>query len=268
MLEQRQVIAVVAGVVQQPEHEARGDLAAGHRDRTGDGRPKLVPGHPRHEVLALIQGLRKPRVVHAVANEVGPHRQHHIDRQRGLVDGFEQQLYERNRIVPGDAVVAVTAESEQFLELIDEDEDVVVRREVCLLHGLHQAARAPAERGLEHHAVGGRELGILIAEDGRRIERRGEMAQGIFTRAHDGHPPARPSLDHHAALERRQQAGSDQRRLSAARRAGHAEKPVEPQPPHQVIDLLLAAEKEMILIGLERAQSWKRINSRLPSAGR
>ena len=52
MLEERQLILVVAEVVQQPQHQARRDVAAGDRDRPGDRRAQRVARHARHQVLA------------------------------------------------------------------------------------------------------------------------------------------------------------------------------------------------------------------------
>ena len=56
-------ILVVADVVQQPQNEARRDLAAADRDRTGDRQPQLVARHARDQVLALVDRLRQARVL-------------------------------------------------------------------------------------------------------------------------------------------------------------------------------------------------------------
>ena len=60
-------------------------------------------------------------------------------------------------------------------------------------------------------------------------------------------------------MERRNEAGADERRLAASRRADDRQKPVLPQQLQELRRLLLAAEKQIVLLGAERTESRERI---------
>ena len=179
VLQHRQIVAIVADFVQQPEHQPRRDGAARHGDRTGDRRTKLVAGHPRHEVLALVQGLGQPRILHAVADEVGAHGQHDVDRQLALRCRLEQQLDKATASSRDRSSLEVWPEPKQLLELIDEHEHVVVLGDLRLPDRLDQPERTTAQRGLEHHAVVDAISSSLRSDDVCAVERLGQLSDGI-----------------------------------------------------------------------------------------
>ncbi len=81
VLQDRQLVRVVADVVDQPRQQDRRDLRAAHPDRTLDGGAALVAGHPRHQVLRRVDGLGQAGKLRAVAEKVRAHRQDDEDRQ-------------------------------------------------------------------------------------------------------------------------------------------------------------------------------------------
>ena len=125
VLEHRELVGVVAEVVEDAKDQARRDRAASHGDRSGDRRAHLVATHARHEVLARAHGFGQAREFHAVADEVRPHRQHDVDRDVGLACRFEQDLHEGHGLVAGVGDGPAAPEAEQLLELIDDDQQVV-----------------------------------------------------------------------------------------------------------------------------------------------
>lgn len=86
----------------------------------------------------------------------------------------------------------------------------------------------------------------------------GQIVEWLPPRPHRREPPAGPGRDHHAALQRRDQAGADQRRLAAPRRPDHRGESGPIEPLHEVVDLLIAAEEDHRLLGMERPQAGVR----------
>jgi hypothetical protein len=91
--------------------------------------------------------------------------------------------------------------------------------------GVHDPQRAAAQRGFEKDAAGTRELAALT-EHIRVVERRREMADRVFARAHQRDPPAGAGLHHQPAVQRGNQPGADQGRLAAAGGADDRQEPM------------------------------------------
>ena len=248
------------------------DRPASDRDRTRDRRPERVARHAAHQIKAGIHRFGQPGEVHAVPDEVGPHREDHVDRRALLARGFDEQADKGHGLVARMRVVAA-AEPEELLELINEDQQVLVPGDSRLAHGVDQARCAAPQRGLHEHAVGIRQLGIALprllagieAENVARAERAREVADRILAGAQHRHAPRRAGARHVAALQRGNQARSDERRLAAARGPDHGEEARGAQPPEQVVDFRFTAEKQVVFVGLERAKTWKGVKQiRLP----
>ena len=126
VLEDGELIVLVAEVIEQAQDEPLGDAAAADGCRAGDGRAQLVAGHARHEVEAVVDRLGQAGEVHAVADEVGAHGDHDVDGQVFLLGGLEQKLDEGDRGVPGVFDLVVAAEAEELFELVDDDEEIVL----------------------------------------------------------------------------------------------------------------------------------------------
>ena len=268
VLQERQLVLIIADLVQQPHDEAGCNPPTGHGDRPRDRGTKLVPGHPRDQVLALVDGFGQPGIVHAVPDEIGPHRQHDVDRNLGLPGGFEEQLDERDGFLPGVLDVATPAKPEQLLELIDEDEHVVVGRDAGEPHCVGQPKGAAPEGRLQQHAVRARKRVTWRADHVRMIERLGQAADRVFARPADRHAPARAGGHHEAALKRGNQTGANQRGLPAARCADDRQKPVRAKAADQVVRLLFPSKEEVILLRLVGTQPRERINHESRRVGR
>ena len=70
-----------------------------------------------------------------------------------------------------------------------------------------------------------------------------------------------PALGHEAALQRRQQPGPHERGLAAAGGADHGQEAPAGQAPHQLVALLVAAEKEVRLLLHEGPKARERIGA-------
>ncbi len=79
VLEHRQDVGIGAGVVEQSLDEPGGDRATSDRGRRGDGFAELGTGEPGDEEEAPVDGLGEVAELRAVAQEVRPHRQDHVD---------------------------------------------------------------------------------------------------------------------------------------------------------------------------------------------
>ncbi len=73
MLQERQLILIVADVIHQFLNEPIGDLTAPDLHRTFYGRAQLVSLESRDEVLAIIHRLSQPTELGAVSDIIGPH---------------------------------------------------------------------------------------------------------------------------------------------------------------------------------------------------
>src|SRR3954462_15650350 len=113
--------------------------------------------------MAFVDRFRQPRVFHAVAEEVGPHGEDHVRGYLLLTDRFEKELHERHSVVPGPGILA-GAVSEELLELVDDDEDVVVIRQPRLANRRDEAQAAAAKSRVENHAMRGRQFAVAAAK--------------------------------------------------------------------------------------------------------
>ncbi len=170
--------------------------------------------------------------------------------------GGEQQLDEGDRLVARCA--AALLEAEEFLELVDQHQDVVGVRQARLADAIDETAGAAAQRGFQEQSI---ELGEFAAgaEYLGRVERARQVADRRVPGAQDGDPPARAGARHVAAVERRDQSGPHQRGLAAARTADDREEAIAAQPPQQFVDLPLAAEEQVVFVRFEGPQAGKRI---------
>ena len=108
VLQDRELVGVVADVVEQPLHQRRRDLHAHHAQRPPDRLLDLVPAHPRDDIEAVVQPLGKIAKLRAVSQEVGPQGEDDVNRKVALRGRFEQQLHHRRRFVGRLARVALS----------------------------------------------------------------------------------------------------------------------------------------------------------------
>lgn len=80
VLHQGQLILIVAQVVQHAVHQPRRNRATGHGHRAGDGRAQAVSAHPPDQEQPRVHRLGQTGEVHAVPDEVRPHRDDDVDR--------------------------------------------------------------------------------------------------------------------------------------------------------------------------------------------
>ncbi len=223
MLGERQLIGIVAKIVEDTVDEPGRNRGASHRHGTGDGEAERIARHAPHQVHARIHGVGQTRKVHAIADEVGPQREHDVDRDVLLASGLDKQPGKRDRFVVR-VGVAATAEAEQFLELVNHHEHVVVARHPRLADGVGQPPGAAPQRGLDQDAIGLGKIHLLAwavaaridAEDVWSTQTRRQVAYRIGAGPQDGDAPRRARAGHVATLERGNESRPDERRLAAA----------------------------------------------------
>ena len=215
MLQDRELVGVVADVVDQTRQQHRVDARAGHAHRSGDGHAALVSRHARHEGLTAAHGLRQPVIGTALAQKVRAHGQHHVDWQLTLPPGLQQQADQRRRVV-GRGGAAQAPVAEQLFELVDHDQQVHTRCQPRLAHRVDQAQAAHAQRRgddlLGAKVLVGHGVCVVLGEEhARRGERTRQRADGVAARPAHGHAPGRAGLGQQAAVERRAQTAVDER---------------------------------------------------------
>ena len=218
MLQDRQLVGVVAHVIEQPGQQQRADLFLGHTGRSGDGSADLVTGQPGHQVLALVDGLGQAAKLGAITQKIRAHRQHHMDRHLGLRGGFQQQLHKGHGIV-GRGVggcVGRAAEAEQLLKLVHHHQQLGAGRQPRLLNHVHQAQAAQAQG--EIHQLGRGQAFARHRRDGRRAvqhaggrQRLRQLAQRVVLGPELRHAPGRTGAGHEAPVQRWPQAAVDER---------------------------------------------------------
>src|SRR6185503_5939516 len=117
-------------IVEQSLDEFRLDRSARLLDRFPDRLLELAAGQVRHEILRCAYGLGQAVETGAIADEVRAHGDEHTHVLEAAAVGVQKDLYELSRFVPPprflDAAAAVAeageAEAEQFLELIDDQD--------------------------------------------------------------------------------------------------------------------------------------------------
>ena len=252
VLQDRQLVGVVAHVVEQAVDQWRRQRRAHHRRRAGDRLGDLVAGQPRDQVLAAVDRLGQATKPRAVAQEVRAHRDHDIDVQPGLAAGRQQQLDEGAGVVTGVGTVAGFQAAEQLFELIDQYQQLVGRGQPGFAHRLHQALGAAAQRGL---GVAGPVLAVgVVVQHLGLVECAGQVADRVGAGAQIGHAPVTATAGHEAAVQPWQQAGANQRRLAAARRADDGQEARQAQPAQQLDALFVAAEEQVGLVAQEGPQ--------------
>ncbi len=215
VLNERQLILIVAEIVEHAVHQPGRDRSTADGHRTGDRRAQRVARHPAHQVQAGVHGLRQPGEIHAVADEVGPHRQDDVDRGFALASGFDQQANERDGIVAR-ARVPASAKPEELLELIDEHQQVLVFRNPRQADRVHEPGSAPPDRRFHQDIGRRRNLVVAGAEHVAVGKRARQVADRIFAWTKNGHAPGRARPGHEAALQGGDQSGSNERGLAAS----------------------------------------------------
>src|ERR1700682_5261385 len=153
VLQHRQLVMVVTEVVEQPQNQALGYFASGYADRAHDGGSQVVAGHAWHNVQACVDNLGQPGELHTVADEVGAHGQHNVNRHVVLACGFQKQLEKGYSFVPGVLDVFTSAKAEQLLELVYHHEKIVMGGNARLAHCVNKSQRATPQRDFHQTSV-------------------------------------------------------------------------------------------------------------------
>ena len=103
------------------------------------------------------------------------------------------------------------------------------------------------------------------SQAGRSIQSGGQVADGVVPGTGDHDAPARPGLQHEAALQGRDQAGTHQRRFAGSRAADHHQESSPARAAEKFVDLRFATEEEMLLVGFEGTQTWEWVRQRFQS---
>jgi hypothetical protein len=189
MLQDGQLIRVIAYVVQKPLDQARGNVRTTDRNGSFDDLGQLVPCQARDQVLAAVQGLGQPAELGADAEVIRAHGEY--DENRYIILRSPQQELDEggSRIAPS-VFRSSRLEPEQFLELVDNDEQIVVT--LGATGCLDQA-----------HAAAADDLSGLL-------QGLSEAADRVVAWAEQGYPPVRPCPGHMTAVQGRQQTRPDQ----------------------------------------------------------
>jgi hypothetical protein len=122
VLEHRELVGVVADIVQHVLDEARRNSRSADAHRLFDRIAPLVARQARDQILAPVDGFGETRDLRAVAQVVRTHGDRDVDAAILRLRGREQQVDEGGcRLL---RVNALLAEAEELLELVDDDEQV------------------------------------------------------------------------------------------------------------------------------------------------
>ena len=169
VLQHRQLVLVVLHIVEQPKQQARGDGGAAHPDRAFDGFLDLVPGHPRDQEFPVIDRLGQPQELGTFPQKIRAHGQHDVNVLIRLLGGVEQQVHEGDGFFLARGAGAI--ETEQLLELIDNEQQFGAGGGPGLADGFDQTVAAAAECGLKmEQGV----FGIGVVKPGLAQRRPGE----------------------------------------------------------------------------------------------
>ncbi len=256
MLQTGELIRLLTEIVQQSLQQPRRDLSAGDLDRPFDDPFVLLAIQTRNQELAPIDHLGQAFELTALADEVGTHRQHDVDRHFLLRRRFQEQADE---LVGGFLLhLAGFVEAKDLFELVDDEQEVGPFAQVGLFDRFDQAEVTAAQGGQQIFA--GVFL-LAIVEVGLQ-ERVGQERQRIAAGMRDGDLPRRAGLEHLAAQQLRQQSAADQRRLAAARGPHDRHEAVAAQALEQFHRLFFAAEEQVVLFLGEWSQTGKGIHRR------
>lgn len=215
MLQQRELVHLAAGGIQQALHQVRLHPAAAESGGEPDGVGHLLRVQARGEVEPGVHRLRQPRVTGAVAEEVRAHGDDYIDRR--VAGGGQEQLDEGLGVALagglsgglGDAGEGVgVGEAEQLLELVGDDQQA-----------RPLGGRAQAEQPVDGHGSlaqvglqgrGGVRVPFTMgtAPVGLLRQGLGERPDGLGAGAQLGDLPAGSGTGQEPGLQGRQQPGA------------------------------------------------------------
>jgi hypothetical protein len=225
--------------MQQALHQPRCDLCAPDCDRVLDSLSQLRAGHPRHEKLTVAQRFRQSREPGAITQIIRAHRQDDINRSLLLQRRVEEQIHTRRRSLEGVVALRDPFETEQFLELIGDDEEAVAG----VLQFSRGAGQSEAAR-IEQWTNG---IWILVSRPSARQPTRHESARqvghGIAARPEDRDVPRRTGGRQVPSIEGRKKTRTYQRRLAAAGHSDDRHQPAPPETRQQIVALVVASEK-------------------------
>jgi hypothetical protein len=193
MLQTGKLVGLLAQIVQEPLQQSRGDVPAGNLDRPFDHALILLAMEARNQELAATDHLGQAFELPALADEIRPHRQHHIDRHLFLRHRFQEQADE----LVGCLLLHLAGfvEPEDFLELIDDQEKVGPLAQAGLLDRFDETEMTAAQGGQQ---VFGSVFFRAIVETGIE-ECVGQKHQRIATGVRDRDLPRGAGHEHFAA---------------------------------------------------------------------
>ena len=151
-------------------------------------------------------------------------------------------------------------EAEQFFELIDDDQQILVQLHSREAGYLDQAQAAAPQRGLDH-ALRRRWDQVEMRQYPGFDHGPRQKPDGVVLWSQDGDSPVRTGTGHEAALQRRQQPGPHERRLATAGGADDGQKPPAGQAPHQLVALPIATEEKVRLLLHEGPKARERVGA-------
>jgi len=250
MLHQRELVGVGSHLIEQPVDQIGGDIAAEDPRRSNDRLLALFARQARGQILAFVQSLRQSLEDRAVAKKIRAHRNDDVYRDLPLPRRRQEKRHER----VGFVAAALALEPEDLLELIDQNQEIGLRRQRRFTQRLDDAQGTAPQCRLDKTR---RDLliGLLRSDPGCPDQGLGEAVHRMTFRPQDRDLLARPGVDHEAGTERSDHPGADKRGLAAARGSDDGEKAGGVESVQKLIDLLLAPEEEVRLFDLERPEA-------------
>jgi len=255
VLEEGELVRIVTHVIDEAGEQGGLDVGAAYTGGAEDGGAAVVPAHPRHQVLSAVDGFGQAGEAGAVAEEVGAHGQHDVDR-RILGAGLEQQVDEGGgRGFVGGRNVVKLAVAEEFFELVHDHQELGAFGQARLLPGFDQAPATHGKGGLDE--FGEREGAVvqLAVQGARGGEGLGECPQGVAARSAAGDAPGAAGTGEEAPVQGRAQAAIDEGRLAAAGAADDGQEAPAGESVHHGVHLGFTAEEQVLLVFAEGADA-------------
>src|SRR5688572_1878187 len=247
MLEDGKLVCVRAALLEETLEQVRLHLDTAQCRWPLDGFAQLVSRHSRHKVLAFVEHLGQSDEVRTFTEIVGTHCDDDVHSVCRLVllHRRKQETDELGCLARTRTEVAL--EAEDLLELIDDDEEVLLR--------------LPSEPpGIDEPEVSGAQdvqAPFELAKNVVIVEGRGQRTERIGPRSHNSDTPSRPGTAQVTATQGRQQAGTYQGRLPAARQTDNRQEARVVETTQQGVGLLIAPEEEHRVLLLEGAEPRK-----------
>ena len=220
VLEDRKMVRIVLGIVQQLLHEGGLKFHSQGGCWTGDGLFLLQASEPGNKIVPVVQGFRQAAELGTLAEVVGTHGENHANGGLALVGCRQPQVHKERAVIAAVNGIPLATVVENFLELINKDKQLSARAQFL------QSVR------LE---VGGSSQG------GGNTECPREFNQRTCAGTEIEHVPVSRQRFCEATAQHGNDASPDQRAFPAPGDPGDGNEALRGQQTQQLINLVVAA---------------------------